>query len=281
MRNFGIGFVCLFFLIQPAAADELLKAMMLFDAERYEEALPLLTPLAEAGSLEAQEILHDLYRHGHGVPADQAKAAYWTQRSAEQGHAPAQAAMGEYYLGGTGGAVNEAKAVDWFRRSAQQGDAVGIYNLAVMTLNGQGMAADPENGMRLMRWAAELKSPDALYVMGAMSLQNASSIGNFDSSLDDLTLAAKLGQRRAMALLGFLYEELPEDPNALVKSAFYYQIALGSGCDDVADAAALAVARLTADDLETLDYNMELQRLRAPETDARDGQPAGGACFPE
>jgi FOG: TPR repeat, SEL1 subfamily len=276
MRRWLIALVCFFFSSLPVAADNWLKALMLIDAGCYEEAIELLTPLAEDGNLEAQEILYSTYTHGYGVPVDQAKAFGWLQRGAEQGSARAQEAMGRHYLRGDGVAADEVQAVHWFRLAAQQGYPAAIYNLGVMTMHGQGVEADPEEAWRLIKRAAELDDPDALYVMGGVSLENAAVTGDVDTGLGYLSRAAELGQRRASALLGLLLEDLPEVPHHLVKSAFHYQMALAAGCDDIGDAAARAVARLSPDELEALDYNLALW---APDTDPRDAKPAPGPCL--
>jgi TPR repeat protein len=276
MRCWLIALVCFLLSSLPAAADNWLKALMLFDAGRYQEARDLLTPFAEDGNLEAQEILYGMYTHGHGVPIDHAKAFGWLQRGAEHGDARAQEAVGHHYLSGNGVAADEAQAVHWFRLAAQQGYPAAIYNLGVMTMQGQGVEADEEAGWRLIRWAAELDNPDALYVMGGVSLENAAKTGDVDTGLGYLARAAQLGQRRASALLGLLLEDFPEVPHHLVKSAFHYQTALAAGCDDISDATARAVARLSPDELETLEYNLALWE---PASDPRDPKPAPGHCL--
>jgi hypothetical protein len=279
MRRTVFGLIFLVFSYVQAAAGEdqdWLKALMLFDAGRYEESLELLTPLAEAGNVDAQEILYASYTYGYGVTIDHAKALDWLRRSAELGDADAQDAMGHHCFTGTGVKQDDREAMRWFRLAAGQGNASAIYNLGVMTMNGHGTEADLSEAWRLIQWAAELDNPDALFLVAGAAMQAAPSTGSIDLAMDYLARAAQLGQRQASALLGVVLEDFPEDPQHRLKSAFHYQAAVLAGCEDVREAAARAVARLSPDERAALDYNLALW---LPKTDPRDPQPVKGQCL--
>ena len=79
-----------------AAADELGDANALFAKKSYPEALQKYTKLANAGNVEAQQHL------------------------------------GEMYLYGEAGAIDEAKAEAWFRKAAAKGNPVAVASLDVM-----------------------------------------------------------------------------------------------------------------------------------------------------
>jgi TPR repeat protein len=49
---------------------------------------------AEAGSLDAQIMLGDIYGEGIGVKKDEEKSFYWYQKAAEQGDAESQFNLG-------------------------------------------------------------------------------------------------------------------------------------------------------------------------------------------
>ncbi|MBJ3784854.1 tetratricopeptide repeat protein [Devosia sediminis] len=276
MRQWLLGFAFLVFSCLPTLADDWLKALLLFDAGRYEEPIALLTPLADAGDLGAQEILYAAYRNGYGVAVDDAAAVRWLEKSVAQGAPTAQAAMAHHYLEGRGVAMDSQKAVHWFTLAAQQGYAPAIHNLAVLTLAGRGVPADAEEGWRLLTWAAELDNPDALFTVGLDRLSRAGDGAAFDLALADLRRAAQLGQREAHAVLGQLYADFVEAPHHLVLSAFHYQMAADAGCVDAVAAADVAAARLSTDEVETLAYNLDKWQV---EIDPRDPQPAPATCL--
>jgi TPR repeat protein len=79
-----------------ALADELADANALFAKKAYSEALQKYTKLANAGNVEAQQHLGQMYWYGEA------------------------------------GTVDEAKAEAWFRKAAAKGDKVAIASLDVM-----------------------------------------------------------------------------------------------------------------------------------------------------
>jgi TPR repeat protein len=273
MRSNIFAVICLLLMSATAAADEWLDALVAFDEERYEDALVLALPFAQAGNLAAQEML---YQHGHGVPVDPQAAFNWMLRSALQGDARAEEAVGRSYLYGTGVAADETLALRWFRLSAKKNNAAAIYNIGVLTMNGQGLAADAEEAVRLFQQAAKLNNPDALYVLGGMYFQGTYVEPDGERALDYLSKAAYLGQRRAMALLGVILDNFSEDPDHLMKSAFHLKTAAAAGCDDVGEPMALAMARLSPAELNSLEYNLAAWQ---PETDPRDEVQASSHCL--
>lgn len=212
MRRSVIGLICLLFSVMPAVADPLNDALILYDGGLYDEAIPLLKPLAEEGAVEAQLALFNIYNFGFGVPIDQPTAIAWLSMAAEQDNPDA------------------------------------IYNLAAMTLEGQGTAMDPARAIELLYRAAELESPEAFYLLGMIAIQQAPMTGTIDIGLDYLSNAARRGQPSASAMLGVLLQEIPEVEDNLVKSAFHFQMAVKQGCNDVDDEAAAAMARLSPEE---------------------------------
>jgi TPR repeat protein len=88
---------CLSLLLGTSAfADELADANALFARKAYPQALQLYAKLANAGNVEAQ-------RH-----------------------------LGEMYWYGEAGAIDDAKADSWFRKAAAKGDKVAVAALDVM-----------------------------------------------------------------------------------------------------------------------------------------------------
>lgn len=204
-----LGLICLLLSTFPAIAEDLDNALHFYSAGRYSEAIRLLTPLAEGGTLDAQLVLSNVYNFGLGVPVDQAEAYRWLTLAAEQDSPEA------------------------------------LYNLGVMTLNGDGTESDPQEGMRLISRAAELGNAEAHFRLGVLSMQMVAETGDLDTGLGHLALAGQLGHRGASAFLGVLLQEIPEVEHHLVKSALNLQVAIARGCSDLDQTAAQVIARLS------------------------------------
>ncbi len=61
------------------------KAIELFEADRFEEALPLFRELAKKGSSEAMYYLGMMYYEGWGVQKSQDKAIEWWKKADRRG----------------------------------------------------------------------------------------------------------------------------------------------------------------------------------------------------
>lgn len=69
-----------------AMAGDLEDANAFLAAKAYDKAFPLYSKLAEAGNVEAQFRLGEMYWYGDGTAADIAAATKWMQKAAERGH---------------------------------------------------------------------------------------------------------------------------------------------------------------------------------------------------
>ena len=83
----------------------------LYEAKKYDAALPMLKIAAAKGKKGAQYRLARCYDKGRGVAENNAMAVKWYQKAAAQGHAKAQYHLGKaYLLGKKGLAVDKKKA---------------------------------------------------------------------------------------------------------------------------------------------------------------------------
>ncbi len=76
------------------------SAKAAFEAGDYETAIKQFLPLAKAGEARSQFNLGVMYRHGLGVPQNDAEAVKWHRRAAEQGNAVGQYNLGHMYTQG-------------------------------------------------------------------------------------------------------------------------------------------------------------------------------------
>ena len=125
------------------------------EAGRYEDALRMLRPLAEAGNIEAQLNLGALYDIGGGVPKDRAQAAAWYRRAAEGGHAQAAVNLAVMYEAGSGVPQSLAESARWFRKSAELGHVRAQYYYALMCEEGNGIPQDYPEAAKWYRAAAD------------------------------------------------------------------------------------------------------------------------------
>lgn len=85
--------LCLLLAVPLVHADELADADALFQKKNYSEALRLYTKLANAGNVEAQQHLGEMYWYGEAGAVNDAQAQLWFQKAAAKGNAPSAAAL--------------------------------------------------------------------------------------------------------------------------------------------------------------------------------------------
>ncbi|BCD61766.1 MULTISPECIES: tetratricopeptide repeat protein [Nitratiruptor] len=66
------------------------KAVALFEADKFDEALPLFKELAKNGDGEAMYYLGMMYYEGWGVEKDQNKAVEWWKKANRRGNLDAK-----------------------------------------------------------------------------------------------------------------------------------------------------------------------------------------------
>ena len=157
---------CWFCAFVPAAADEAAQLQAANNAiatQRYDMALKLLTPLAQAGNLQAQFKLAQMYELGYGVSQNTENAIKWyklaarsdqpnqlsghislvqpnstnseellkfiqtIKTNAQNGNSDAQRTLGDLYFKGIGVEFNLAQALKYYELSAAQQN-IGAYN---------------------------------------------------------------------------------------------------------------------------------------------------------
>jgi TPR repeat protein len=87
--------LCLALMLAAAAAgaDELADANALFAKKAYPEALQKYTKLANAGNVEAQQHLGEMYWYGEAGKVDEAQAEAWFRKAAAKGNKIAIASL--------------------------------------------------------------------------------------------------------------------------------------------------------------------------------------------
>ena len=140
-----------------------LQAIAAANEQRYDEALELVTPLANEGNPQAQNMLGALYAQGWGVEQDFARAREWYEKAAAGGNPRAYFNLARMYALGSGVEKDCDKAVELWRTPAEQGDAVAQVNLASLYMDGfECLPQDSDEALRWYRMAAQAFSCGAL-----------------------------------------------------------------------------------------------------------------------
>jgi hypothetical protein len=79
--------------LPAVAANDLASANALFEQKKYAEALTLYTKLANAGNVDAQQQLGQMYWYGEAGAVDEAKAQAWFRKAAARGNAVAASSL--------------------------------------------------------------------------------------------------------------------------------------------------------------------------------------------
>ena len=201
---------------ERAIADALDATMNAYDRGEYEFALREFGRLAELGLADAQYYLGLIYKHGRGVPDDDAQAVQWFARAARQGHAYAQKRLAVSYITGAGVLEDHAQAVQWATRAAEQGLADVQYFLGNMYANGEGVPQDRAQAIQWCTRASEQGHAQAQYKLGCIYangeqiikhvLESEGMPEDHAQAVQWFTRAAEQGHAGAQDQLGIMYE---------------------------------------------------------------------------
>ncbi|MGE3319300.1 MAG: SEL1-like repeat protein [Candidatus Berkiella sp.] len=120
----------------------------------YKQALPWLILAASQGHTEAQMQVARSLQLGRGTAKNEEQAFHWIQLAAKGNHPEAQVALGQCYLEGKGVAKDENMAITWFSDCAQQGNTEAMYQLAALFLS-PGPHQKVDEAQSLLQTAAE------------------------------------------------------------------------------------------------------------------------------
>ena len=140
------------------------EGMQAYERQDYAQAMALLTPLAEAGQGDAEDILGACYEEGQG---DFVRAAQWYQKAASAGNADAMTRLAELYEDGDGLPQDTQQALAWLEKAAALHDIDAQTDLGELWANVLG-----DNG-KAAQWfsqAAEAGDAQAQYRLGLLLL---------------------------------------------------------------------------------------------------------------
>lgn len=162
---------------------------------------------AERGDAVAQYKVAVAFSTGAGVKKDDDLAVAWLLKSAEQGYPEAQNDVGVMYADGSGGfPEDDGKALILYKKAAESGSANAQFNLATMYFNGRGVEADPKMAAAWYQKAANQDHPGALSNLGYLHLAGVGVLKSEQMALLYFERAARKGSADGMHNLALLYE---------------------------------------------------------------------------
>lgn len=221
-------------------------------AVRLPEALRFYDRAAELGHGEAKaeadkirEAVGAVYEKGLSAlnAQDFPSAHRMLSLASEMGHAGAAYLLGTMYEEGHGVAVNAKRAAEAYRTAASAGNLAAIYRLGVLYSEGRGVVCDYAAANRLLGVAAKQNFGNAKAILeelrrrkhkkAAEKVYSISSVlyrrGEVTEAIRFRMMSAKLGNARAMFMLGCHFEFGDGLPMDREKAAAWYARAQKAG----------------------------------------------------
>ena len=214
------------------------KANGLYDAGKYEEALPLYLNLVSDTDAEIMLRIGVCYveiaeASGHQETAYH-QAEEWLLKAAALGNAEAQLELGHlYFYGyyyGRGVAKSDAQeAVKWYKLAAEQGNAEAQTWLGLCYQDGRGIEKNSQTALQWFHAAAKQNFPDALYYIAFCYSVGDGVEQDEQKATEWFQKAAELGDVDAMCVLGINYQNGDGVEKDISKAIYWYEMAAKNG----------------------------------------------------
>ena len=279
LRQLLLALAATIALLLPTAADEWSDALDALNAEDFATALALMTPLAEAGHMEAQDKLSHIYWYGDGVPVDYELALGWTQRALQQGSAVAMYNLSVHYSEGKAVPYDEVIARDWLEKAAaldHPGAHLGLFQMKWFGLGGE---KDEVAARNHLEQAAAHALPKALLVLGLSHLQGSHGFKlDKDVGQQLLMQAAESRLTTALTTAGSILGLSALSTGDYLEPVTYLRAALADGCVDVLPQLMLLMSAMPIEQLQKSDATLGTWLAEHPRPEAHTHQAHGGAC---
>ncbi|WP_417232050.1 tetratricopeptide repeat protein [Brevundimonas sp.] len=184
--------------------SETRTAARLVQAGQQQEGLDRLERLADAGDIDAHNLLGEYYSGFAGVEPDQRRACDHF-RIARDSRPSAAHNYGQCLWAGAFGERDFVAARVWYRLGADGGFAQAKCALGNMLMAGEGGPVDHDGGVALCREAAEAGERNAQTDLGNLYLMGEGVAEDHAEARRWYTLAAAQNQRNAAFILGQMY----------------------------------------------------------------------------
>lgn len=193
--------------IATGQADDgrLHEAFLHYEAQEYEQAYELVSPIAAESEPAAQLLIAHLTRYGLGTEKDLAAALSYYERSALSGFEDAQYALAALAIDGVEVKRDYEKAAGWLRLAVARGHPKAQARLGALYLDGLGVQRDQAHAIALFQEAAIAGLPEAMTSMGLLVHQGAHGAGL--STADWFERAAMAGDAQGQFLYAISLKE--------------------------------------------------------------------------
>lgn len=162
-----------------------------------QEALNALERLYLSDFPIAAHLLGKVYRDGVFVPADEAVAELWFQKSTEDGNDCSEYALGKLLLK----QKRSTEAVDWLRKAVRQENQFAQYWLGKVLLQGEDAPKDVDEAVCLLTLSANQGNQYAQYTLGKLHLLGKEIPRDRETAIYWFTRSAAQGNKYAQYVL--------------------------------------------------------------------------------
>lgn len=174
-------------------------------AGHFPDAVLHFRRAAEAGNVDAMNMIGFLYTEGRGVPRDYEKARQWYEKAAMGGNVNAMVDLGVLYDSGKGGRLDHVLARQWYEKAASSGSAVAMHNLAYLYENGIGVGQDHVQARQWYEKCAALDDSECMKNIGILYQLGTGVKQDLAQARQWYEKAAAAGSAAAMNNLGTFY----------------------------------------------------------------------------
>jgi TPR repeat protein len=195
------------------------QAVALYDAEDYDNAVPLLQEAADQGDPVAQNKLGNCYTYGWGVEQDYERAVGCYSRAVWLGNLIAMNNLGLCFELGNGVKEDIDIAVYFYEKGANQGNTVAACNLGYLYYYGKKIALDREKAISLYEKSAKQGNGRAMYELGVAYGQGLAVKKDYAKAKEYFKKSKEKGYEKAQSGLDWIEKlEREAKPQAATQS---------------------------------------------------------------
>ena len=173
------------------------EGMKQFADKKYKDALKTLTPVAEAGNIDAIKKVAEINERGLGMWfSDSAEALKWYRKAAELGDPEAALKVAKAIDDGAKGTSTEM--LNYYLKAASLKQPDVLYRISNLYKTGyKDIPQDTAKSIDYLRQAAELGDPDAMFDLGIRYEKGDGLVANVQKALEWINKAADAGHAQA------------------------------------------------------------------------------------
>jgi len=171
-----------------------------------DRAISLLQKAADAGEVDAANLLGGLYAQGRGVALDPQRALAYYEIGLVAGSSPSIAFIGDLLRTGAGPiAADPQKALVLYAEAAARGNLGAARRIADMNLRGEGVPSSPETAVQMLTDLAAKGDPQSYLSLADYYLRGEIIPINVETARSYLEKSVAAGNPTALLRLGDLY----------------------------------------------------------------------------